>query len=225
MPPTTASNSTSRRLPSGQNQPTTDDEVSESAEHQASRIPPRWCPAVSCPESVRRRHGVADTKPASAPFALRQTETPHPPSGCERGAEIRSSGVAASAPYTRHCAEGRFPSRDRSSDRNEQHAAALVHHPANIGCPGGAIRSGVCLPLLIAGLLVRVQLGEQAQSERRSPWEPALTALMVLCRPRRPVRTVAEAVGRIALHFPEHVDIDRARHTDRAVPQQILDRL
>jgi len=130
MPPTTASNSTSRRLPSGQNQPTTDDEVSESAEHQASRIPPRWCPAVACPESARRRHGVADTKPASAPFALRQTDTPHPPSGCELGAEIRSSGVAASAPYTRHCAEGRFPSRDRSSDRNEQHAAALVHHPA-----------------------------------------------------------------------------------------------
>jgi hypothetical protein len=34
-----------------------------------------------------------------------------------------------------------------------------------------------------------------------------------------------EAVDRIALHLPEHVDIDRARHTDRAVPQQVPNRL
>jgi hypothetical protein len=36
---------------------------------------------------------------------------------------------------------------------------------------------------------------------------------------------VPEAVDCIALHFPEHVDVDRARHADRAMPQQVLDRL
>ena len=36
---------------------------------------------------------------------------------------------------------------------------------------------------------------------------------------------MAEPVDRIALYFPEHVDIDRADHADRAVPQQVLDRL
>jgi hypothetical protein len=36
---------------------------------------------------------------------------------------------------------------------------------------------------------------------------------------------VAEAVDRIALHLPEYVDVDRACHADRAVPQQVPDRL
>ena len=45
----------------------------------------------------------------------------------------------------------RPPSRDRSSDRNEQHRAALGHHPVNVACPRRAVLSGTCLHLLIAG--------------------------------------------------------------------------
>jgi hypothetical protein len=52
-----------------------------------------------------------------------------------------------------------LPPHDRSSDRNKQHHAALGHHPANAACPRCAIQSGTCMYLLIAGLLVRVQLG------------------------------------------------------------------
>ncbi len=63
----------------------------------------------------------------------------------------------------------RLPPRDHSSDRNEQHRAALGHHPANVACPRHAVRPGVCMHLLMAGLLVRVQLGEQSPREGRSP--------------------------------------------------------
>ena len=34
---------------------------------------------------------------------------------------------------------------DRSFDRNEQHHASLGHHPANVACPRGAVRSGSCI--------------------------------------------------------------------------------
>lgn len=36
---------------------------------------------------------------------------------------------------------------------------------------------------------------------------------------------MAEAVDRITLRFPKHVDIDCACHPDGAVPQQVVDRL
>jgi hypothetical protein len=41
--------------------------------------------------------------------------------------------------------------RDRSCDRNDQHRAALVNHPANAARPRCAVRSGTCMHLLIAG--------------------------------------------------------------------------
>jgi hypothetical protein len=44
-----------------------------------------------------------------------------------------------------------LPPRDRSSDRNEQHHAALEHHLANTAWPRRAVRSGTCMHLLIAG--------------------------------------------------------------------------
>lgn len=44
-----------------------------------------------------------------------------------------------------------LPPGDRSFDRNEQHRAALEHHPTNAACPCRAVRSGICLHLLIAG--------------------------------------------------------------------------
>jgi hypothetical protein len=49
------------------------------------------------------------------------------------------------------CKAATLPQRDRSSDRNEQHYAALGHHPANAGCPRRALRSGTYVHLLIAG--------------------------------------------------------------------------
>jgi hypothetical protein len=61
--------------------------------------------------------------------------------------------------------EGWCPSGDRTSARNEQHHAALRHHPANTRCPHGAIRSGVCLHLLIAGSPLPPQ-GGCARTER-----------------------------------------------------------
>jgi hypothetical protein len=44
-----------------------------------------------------------------------------------------------------------LPPADRSSNRNEQHRAALGHHPANAACPRRTARSQTCLHLLIAG--------------------------------------------------------------------------
>jgi len=44
-----------------------------------------------------------------------------------------------------------LPPDDRSFDRNEQHHAALGHHPANTAHPHRTVRLGVCLHLLIAG--------------------------------------------------------------------------
>jgi len=44
-----------------------------------------------------------------------------------------------------------LPSRDRSSDRSEQHRAALEHHPASATSPRRTLRSGTCMHLLIAG--------------------------------------------------------------------------
>jgi hypothetical protein len=44
------------------------------------------------------------------------------------------------------------PPRDRSCDRNEQHRAALGHHPANVAFPCRVVRSEICMHLLIAAL-------------------------------------------------------------------------
>ena len=44
-----------------------------------------------------------------------------------------------------------LPPRDRNSDRNEQHRAALGHHLANTAWPRRAGRSGLCLHLLSQG--------------------------------------------------------------------------
>jgi hypothetical protein len=62
--------------------------------------------------------------------------------------------------------------RDRSCDRNEQHCAALGHHPANAARPRCAVRSGTSLHLLIAGLLVRVG-AQPGVVARRNPAHPA----------------------------------------------------
>jgi len=52
-----------------------------------------------------------------------------------------------------------------SFDRNEQHRAALEHHPTNAECPGPKVRSGICLHLLIAGSLFRSD-GKEAMQNR-----------------------------------------------------------
>jgi len=71
-----------------------------------------------------------------------------PKADAQRGSHA-SSGSRALPP--RHHAERRPPPGDRSLDRNEQHHAALGHHPANAAGPRPAVRSRTCLHLLITG--------------------------------------------------------------------------
>jgi hypothetical protein len=80
-----------------------------------------------------------------------------PGRGADRGVEsrLRAYGGQAGASLGHHAGR-RLPPCDRSCDRNEQHCAALGHHPANAARPRCAVRSGTSLHLLIAGLLVRV---------------------------------------------------------------------
>ncbi len=100
-----------------------------------------------------------------------------PAAHCETGSRRRSAagregcvllGVTCASALVVTQGTG-LPPRDRSFDRNEQHHGALAHHPANTAWPRRAVRSGTCLHLLIAGFLVRVQIGEQSPREGRSP--------------------------------------------------------
>jgi hypothetical protein len=63
-------------------------------------------------------------------------------------------------------AQVRLTSPDRSFDRNEQHHAALGHHPANAACPRRAVRSRTCLHLLIAGSPLPALQGGHMRTER-----------------------------------------------------------
>jgi hypothetical protein len=133
-------------------------------------------------EGSRRRFLLGDhlgtTRPARGRTTRTSTTRPH--GVCTQTDQYRCllprPGGQVGSPLWRSTQGAGLPPRDRSSDRNEQHRAALQHHPANAACPRRAVRSGTCMHLLIAGLMVRVHLGEQAQREGRPPQEPVLTA-------------------------------------------------
>ncbi len=65
---------------------------------------------------------------------------------------------------------------DRSSDRDEQHRAALEHHSANAASPRREVRSGTCLHLLIAGSFSphRVRQATTAKEHSHSAHAPIL---------------------------------------------------
>jgi hypothetical protein len=116
---------------------------------------------------------------------------PSPAAPCRAGSRRRSRekdsayallGVSALPPWPYQGAG--LPPRDRSSDRNEQHHAALEHHPANATRPRRAVRSDTCLHLLIAGSPPspprtttylpgeRVPLTRVIRGQQRSPMSP-----------------------------------------------------
>jgi hypothetical protein len=99
---------------------------------------------------------------------------PTPTSWESRAPPTRSSRLAPGCP----------PRDAVLTDRDEQHRAALGHHPANAVGPPGAVRSGACLHLFIAGFPAptttvtwpracpRVPLPKVARGQQRSLTSP-----------------------------------------------------
>lgn len=91
------------------------------------------------------------------------------------------------------------PPRDRSSDRNEQHHAALQHHPANATRPRHAVRPGIRLHLLI-GVVTQAAVAVPVTSFQVGLTHQHTNHSLLVEGPEitvRPVGTVARASSRI----------------------------